>query len=243
LREGLFATARIIRLRLEMDTMFPVFSTLYREEALIIALPLAFVSSPLIRGPVARVARSGDVNPLCLFYAGSGQSRGRVAGGCRVSNPSHTDRTSADTGSRGAGAIAGRFEVRVTADTHFGWLRTRASLERTLLSWIRTAVSLIGFGFTIVQFFQRVQELPGVNPTYHPDAPWYLGLALIFCGVLALFVSVWQYHWTVNYLWSGDFAPVAGITKEGIQTPIIAVAVLLMFIGTFAFVAVLLHFV
>jgi putative membrane protein len=38
----------------------------------------------------------------------------------------------------------GRFEVRVTADTHFGWLRTRLSVERTMMSWIRTAVSLIG---------------------------------------------------------------------------------------------------
>ena len=46
----------------------------------------------------------------------------------------------------------GRFEVRVTADTHFGWLRTRLSVERTMMSWIRTAVSLIGFGFAIVQF-------------------------------------------------------------------------------------------
>ena len=33
-----------------------------------------------------------------------------------------------------------RFEVRVTADTHFGWLRTRLSVERTMMSWVRTAV-------------------------------------------------------------------------------------------------------
>ena len=63
-----------------------------------------------------------------------------------------------------ASPIADRFEVRVTADSHFSWLRTRASVERTLLSWIRTAVSLIGFGFAIVQFFQRVQESPGKTP-------------------------------------------------------------------------------
>jgi inner membrane protein YidH len=50
--------------------------------------------------------------------------------------------------------IADRFEVRLTADTHFGWLRTRLSVERTLMSYLRTAVSLIGFGFTIVQFFK-----------------------------------------------------------------------------------------
>jgi putative membrane protein len=141
------------------------------------------------------------------------------------------------------GPTAGRFDVRITADSHFAWLRTRASLERTMLSWIRTAVSLIGFGFTIVQFFQRLQELPGVLPAMRPAAPRYLGLALIFCGVIALLVSIWQYHWTIRYLWSGSFAPLAGMTKEGFQTPIMAVAVLLVLIGTFAFAAVLMRFV
>jgi putative membrane protein len=57
---------------------------------------------------------------------------------------------------------AGRFEVRVTADSHFSWIRTRLSLERTMMSWIRTAVSLIGFGFAIVQFFERLQQMPGL---------------------------------------------------------------------------------
>jgi putative membrane protein len=90
--------------------------------------------------------------------------------------------------------VANRFEVRATASDHFSWLRTRASIERTLMSWIRTAVSLIGFGFTIVQFFERMQELPGVNPALHPSAPRYLGLALISCGIMALVISVWQYH-------------------------------------------------
>jgi putative membrane protein len=160
-----------------------------------------------------------------------------------VSDPAQTHGMPSDIGSPLAVATTGRFAVRVTADSHFAWLRTRASLERTLLSWVRTAVSLIGFGFTIVQFFQRMPELAGAKPGFRPDAPWYLGLALIFCGVMALFVSIWQYHWTIRYLWSGDFAPLAGMTKEGIQTPIIAVAVLLILIGTFAFVAVLLHFV
>jgi putative membrane protein len=159
-----------------------------------------------------------------------------------VSNPPRTDSTPSEH-LPPAGSTAGRFEVRATADSHFSWLRTRASLERTLLSWIRTAVSLIGFGFTIVQFFQRVQELPGVIPARHPEAPRYLGLSLIFCGIVALLVSIWQYHWTVRYLWSGSFAPLAGMTKEGLQTPIIAVAILLVLIGMFAFVAVLMRFV
>ena len=30
-----------------------------------------------------------------------------------------------------------RFEVRTTSDSHFGWLRTRLALERTLMAWLR----------------------------------------------------------------------------------------------------------
>ena len=61
-------------------------------------------------------------------------------------------------------SIVARFEVRTTADSHFGWLRTRLSVERTMMSWMRTAVSLIGFGFAIVQFFERLQQMPGSLP-------------------------------------------------------------------------------
>jgi putative membrane protein len=139
--------------------------------------------------------------------------------------------------------IPGRFEVRATADSHFAWLRTRMSVERTLMSWVRTAVSLIGFGFTIVQFFNRMQDMPGIKPAHFPEAPRYLGMALIFCGIAALLVSVWQYHWTLRYLWGGGFAALAGMTKEGGQTPLIAVCIALILIGLFAFIAVLLRFV
>jgi len=31
---------------------------------------------------------------------------------------------------------ADRFEVRVTADSHFAWLRTRLALERTMMAWL-----------------------------------------------------------------------------------------------------------
>ena len=139
-------------------------------------------------------------------------------------------------------AEADRFEVRVTADTHFGWLRTRLSVERTMMSWVRTAVALIGFGFAIVQFFERLQQMPGTQAALIPTAPKYLGLALISCGIVALIIAIWQYNWTVRYLRSGSFAKVAGL-KEGMQSPVIAVAVLLTLIGLFALSAVLLRLV
>ena len=140
-------------------------------------------------------------------------------------------------------AAADRFEVRATPDSHFGWIRTRLALERTMLAWLRTAASLIGFGFSIVQLLEHFQELPGVHPAAHPEAPRYLGLALISSGILALLVSLLQYFWTVQYLWSGSYAAIAGMTKERMQSPIAAVAILLMGIGLFAFFAVLLRMV
>jgi putative membrane protein len=126
----------------------------------------------------------------------------------------------------------------MTADSHFGWIRTRLSIERTMMSWLLTAVALIGFGFAIVQYITHLEQIPGARRGYLPHAPEYLGLALISCGVLALVISIWQYRWTVRYLRGGAFAPLAG-TPEGMQTPVMAVAVLLTVIGVFAFSAVL----
>ena len=135
----------------------------------------------------------------------------------------------------------GRFEVRVTADSHFAWVRTRLSLERTMMSWLRTAVALIGVGFAIVQYLAHLEETPGARSAYLPHAPRYLGLALIACGILALCISIWQYLWTVRYMWGEPYTPLAGLTKEGKQSPVIAVAIVLILIGLFAFFAVLLR--
>jgi putative membrane protein len=136
---------------------------------------------------------------------------------------------------------ADRFEVRVTADSHFGWIRTRLSLERTMMSWLRTGVALIGFGFAIVQYLDRLTQLPGARAAYLPDSPRYLGLALIASGVVALLISIWQYQWGLRYLWSQPFSAIAGVKEDGMQTPVLAVAVLLVLIGLFAFFAVLLR--
>jgi hypothetical protein len=59
LREGLNATARIILLGLAMDSIYQalVLKTFHPNEALIVALLLAFVPYLLIRGVAARIAR------------------------------------------------------------------------------------------------------------------------------------------------------------------------------------------
>ena len=108
-----------------------------------------------------------------------------------------------------------------------------------MMSWLRTAVALIGFGFAIVQYFKHLQQFPEARPAYLPTAPEYLGLALISCGILALLISIWQYCWAFVICGADPFTPIAGMTKEGMQSPVIAVAILLIGIGLFAFFAVL----
>jgi putative membrane protein len=68
-----------------------------------------------------------------------------------------------------------------------------------------------------------------------------LGLSLISCGILTLLISIGQYWWSIRDLWSGPSAPIAGVTEEGMQTPVIAVAIVLIGMGLFALFAVLLR--
>jgi putative membrane protein len=134
----------------------------------------------------------------------------------------------------------GRFSVEPTAGNHFAWSNTRLALERTFMAWIRTAVSLISFGFTIVQFFQRMPQMQTVGTArpLNPDAPRILGLALIGAGVVALAISAWQYRQGVKYLWSPKFAVIAGINEEPHGSPVFAVALMIVLIGLFAFLSV-----
>jgi putative membrane protein len=109
------------------------------------------------------------------------------------------------------------------------------------MSWVRTATALIGFGFTIVQVAERLHPGPGADRPLLPQAPRYLGLALIGAGTLALVVAAGEYRWAVRYLWRPEFRPVAGVEATPWHTPILPITLLLILIGLFAFGAVLMR--
>ena len=131
------------------------------------------------------------------------------------------------------------FDVQPNVSNHFSWLRTRLALERTFMAWMRTAVSLIGFGFTITQFFARLQNMPtdALRPMGE-DAPRNLGLTLIACGVAALAISAWQYRESLKYLSSEDFRTIRKFPNRVVRTPVFTAAMVLMGVGIAAFVAV-----
>ncbi len=69
--------------------------------------------------------------------------------------------------------------------------RTRMSADRTLMSVIRTSLSLIGFGFTIFQFFAKLQN--GNLLRADSTTPRNFGFSLVMLGVLMLVIGIW-YH-------------------------------------------------
>jgi putative membrane protein len=94
----------------------------------------------------------------------------------------------------------------------FSWIRTDLSNLRTLMSWARTAVSLIGFGFTIFNFFSGLLDESG-EPRLR-DFSRNLGLALVITGTCAVLVGAYNY-WIINqYL---ESSPVAATVHRGLK--------------------------
>lgn len=77
----------------------------------------------------------------------------------------------------------------------FSWIRSDLSNLRTLLSWSRTAVSMIGFGFTIYNFFSGFLQEAGEARLR--EFSRNLGLTLVVAGTLAMIIAVWNY-WSIN---------------------------------------------
>ncbi|HEY7066584.1 MAG TPA: DUF202 domain-containing protein [Chloroflexota bacterium] len=96
---------------------------------------------------------------------------------------------------------------------HFAWLRTRMAVERTLMAWNRTSLSLISFGFTISQFFDKLQQATLGPNAPHPEAPRNLGLSLIFVGTVGTLIMTWQYVSMVRYLRRDEFKDIG--VREG----------------------------
>jgi putative membrane protein len=75
--------------------------------------------------------------------------------------------------------------------TGMSFQRTRMSADRTLMSTIRTSLSLIGFGFTIFQFFKKLQDA-NLLPVDSGTARSF-GFSLVILGVAMLVLGIY-YH-------------------------------------------------
>ena len=69
--------------------------------------------------------------------------------------------------------------------------RTRLAHERTLMAWVRTATSLISFGFTIYKFFEFLHE-KGTGEGNRRIGPRAFATVMITIGLAALILATIQ---------------------------------------------------
>jgi putative membrane protein len=114
--------------------------------------------------------------------------------------------------------------------------RSRQASDRTLMAWVRTSLSLIGFGFGIASFRDILVEAGLVRqPMGNFNITLIFGLSFIGLGVLGLLAATLQ-HWNIlQHLKQADFS------YTGFRPLAFITAILLMLIGLFAFIAVLVH--
>lgn len=84
-------------------------------------------------------------------------------------------------------------------------LRTEMAADRTLMAWVRTALSMVSFGFTIQKFFQYLYESRPDQKDI-PHSARNLTLMLSGLAVLGLVAGVLERRQTMKRL--GD--PVSG---------------------------------
>lgn len=136
-----------------------------------------------------------------------------------------------------------KFQTDPSFANHFAWIRTMLGLQRTLMATVRTSVSLIGFGFTVAQFFDKVRtNTPVEMRSVRINAPRDLGLMLIGAGVISLFSFIWQYGNAVKYMRSGEFGSLAVTAKNPLHRSTYLAAYTALFIGIAAFVSILARF-
>ena len=89
-------------------------------------------------------------------------------------------------------------------------VRDHLANERTFLAWIRTAVSLLGFGVLVA----RLNVAAGVaaptsatGTTFGLRHSVLLGLLFMTSGLATLFLAVWDYFRTRRMIEAGDYTP------------------------------------
>jgi len=81
--------------------------------------------------------------------------------------------------------------------------------ERTLLAWIRTGLSLMGFGFVVARFGLFLREFASAAqhrnvPSPAPGFSLWIGTALVGLGVVVNLIAIFQHVRVIRRLNRGE---------------------------------------
>jgi len=110
--------------------------------------------------------------------------------------------------------------------------RNRAAEERTLMAWIRTSLSLIGFGFGIDRIVAAIDQSLGgtLNPL---RLSRILGLSFVALGTFAMLYAAIDHRHQLQRIQRNDLVYLHR------HSPSLVVAYVLAVLGTVAFVGIL----
>jgi len=106
--------------------------------------------------------------------------------------------------------------------------RTWLAHERTLMAWIRTATSMIGFGFAVYKFFEGRPPSPHALLTSRD-----FSILMISFGLIALVLATIQHAIEIRSM--------AGLTTRKRRSFALMLSILLAGLGTLAFVSAVLR--
>jgi putative membrane protein len=92
--------------------------------------------------------------------------------------------------------ISGPGTAPITPD--LGVMRTVMAADRTLMAWIRTALSLLSFSFAIYKILQEIQEAGKILP--HENSPRNVGIFLGILGTAGMVMGTIEYCCTLQEL-------------------------------------------
>lgn len=88
-------------------------------------------------------------------------------------------------------------EKKINLNNELAKERTRKADDRTLMAWVRTSISLIGFGFAIAQSYEYIEKDYMENSGKMLDAlhtPFYFGASFMILGMLGILGGIIQYR-------------------------------------------------
>jgi len=110
--------------------------------------------------------------------------------------------------------------------------RTLMAADRTILAWVRTSISFIGFGFTIYKVLDSlVKTQPGAM-LIKDQTPRNIGILLILSGVIPMIFIMFDYFRGLKRL---------GRSEGLYRNPYLIVAGIVVLLGVYLFITIVVN--